>query len=423
MSNIYYSAKLHNNSSDITKASFDVTFDQPLLDDISKYKMTIQQFSLPTQMLPLLIYRDNYYQVGITWNNLKFFKTIPFVPVINLQPTVPDFYYLYSYTNLIKMINIAIYELFQDLKNSGFIPTTNYAPFIVYSEIKSQFYINFPRSDWERNSPSSTNPILYFNDNLYSLFDNFETFCYISGSSEAPNLNNIWYALQTSYTGYNNSFGFVPGYLGYSLPLQNTEFIVNYQEFSNLSSTLEPISILLTTSKIPTRPQNYNAVSNPVSNDVSDSVNGSSFSYQIQKPSDIRSRFIYHQQEQPTYWIDLLGSGPLKTLSFEFYWTNKKGEIYPIYIAEYESVEVVFVFQKIKNKVILQDMKDNQEQETQEQKNQPEVEDFSDQDIPEEEFWRRIDERFGKRQNSKTINVTNEDSKETNNFKPDKYPK
>jgi hypothetical protein len=350
MSNIYYTANLYNNVPDIAKAEFQVTLDQPLLDDMSKYQMTIQKFSLPTQLLPILVYRDDYYKIGVTWNGQRFLKQVPFIPTINIPTTSPDFLYLYSYVNLTKMINVAIYEIFQDLKTAGFSPSTDYAPFIVYDQSQGQFYINFPRTDWERNSTSSTNPILYFNENLNALFGNFETFCYISGSTESPDTNDIWFALITSFTGYNSNVGYVPGYLGYaSQPASpGLSFIVNFQEFSNLSSTLEPISILLTTSKIPIRAQNFNSPSqNPGS--YSSLPICTDFMYQIQNPSDIRTRINFLQLGKPTRWIDILGRGQLKTISFEFYWTNKRGEIFPLYIGEFESIEVVFIFKRIED--------------------------------------------------------------------------
>jgi hypothetical protein len=71
--------------------------------------------------------------------------------------------------------------------------------------------------------------------------------------------------------------------------------------------------------------------------------------YQIQNPSDIRTRINFLQLGKPTRWIDILGRGQLKTISFEFYWTNKRGEIFPLYIGEFESIEVVFIFKRIED--------------------------------------------------------------------------
>src|SRR6266404_5056867 len=139
---ISFTARASDTNALIT-LDYNVTKTQPIIERANEYYVTVIKFDIPLKSLPLAIMPIIPNQgnpnlstlvVGIRSAGVNYLRNVIYVPTINLPPPVQNapnqvitpYYYIYTYQNMISMINTALAGAFAD---SGLAGT---APYYIY---------------------------------------------------------------------------------------------------------------------------------------------------------------------------------------------------------------------------------------------------------------------------------------------------
>lgn len=403
---IYYNINMTGNPNEITTpANFYEERTQPILENPSDYYMSVIRFSLDGSLIPIFICPIIYntldpndinltpFIVTLRTATASYSQNVRYVPENNRTPLpVPpsdplgptpirgqdltsSYYYIYTYTRFIAMVNQAIQIAFNNLTNAepafagSFAPSFTFdsatrlitlhvtavdginTPFITpFNPMNNMTCANIP-PNYNQNNPSTiplgctlpqqfsfieNEPIqvppankiyLYMNESLFSYFDALETFTY----ADDPIKSQLFICRQF---------------------INNLDTATNsyfYTQQYNISSTWNSLgSIVFTTSHLPVQVEYI-----PSSSIVS--VNGTSnanfkpiltdFVPNLEETGSTRSRFIYYPSGQFRL-IDLHSQIPLRKIDLQMFWQDQYQNLYPLYISYNESNSVKLMFIK-----------------------------------------------------------------------------
>jgi hypothetical protein len=373
---IYYDLQFNNYQS-ITEEPSQLTFretrNSPIINDPSKYNMSIVRFDLDTISLPsyvaaiqpnqsnpnLMIYAINLsYWDGTTeitipptyliWTPSHKEASVPLPPSANSNGFQTDsiYYYGYCFQHICEILNTAFATAMTNLKAAVSLTGNNINtvlyPFVYFDNSDNKFHIVADNDHF--NYLSLNNHIrIYFNKALYGLLSSFPAL-----RNDKSNVNQNIY--QIRITGSKNKF------LTKNIYWDNSNSIVFIdfpQEYSTLSNFNPIASIIFTTSQIPVVPNQISAPlvfnnnqlvsdynqNNLTSQIITDMVNNDDFSY---KPN------LLYNPSAEFRRISLTSNRPLNNIDIMVYWKNKRGELKPFYVWSGGSASIKILFEKKK---------------------------------------------------------------------------
>lgn len=160
----YLNIELYNNTLQPIQAVYQSNLNQAILDDPSKFKLSVIRFLIPSSTIPIFLFptTPGYYKVTLTYSNTDFQTAVaysgntpnPYLP----QP-------VYHFQDMVTQINLAFQQSFNAL-NTTYPGVVTNPPYMVYDTVTQLFTIYVPT-----NYENTVN--IYMNSNLYSLFNNF----------------------------------------------------------------------------------------------------------------------------------------------------------------------------------------------------------------------------------------------------------
>lgn len=381
---VYYDARLlsplsqHKNKGTVptiinptnTIAVFSEQRSQAIIDDPSKYYLSIVRFTCGTDTLPLFIFPVcNSLQYDVGDDNVDesaFIVTLEYSGFIasarvywrpeDLSVGTPDvasdvnlyqtssYFYCYTYQHLCDLINTAFNNAFTILSGET-TPPTSFIPFIKYDRSKGVFDIvvdgaNYCNKNYD-GSDNSSQIQIYFNVYLYDLFFNVQADHIMNTYNPFQALaTNKDYLLRFETTGtnvYDNSTTilYYDPYQATPKPYADTVMIMNV-EWNIDSNICENMEMLFTTSQIPTGSQyvspyipyiNQTTSSNTFQKQLTDFA----VSPSVDATDSTRNVLTY----VPTVYryIDMNGTTPLTQLDIFIYWINNRGLVIPFYLS------------------------------------------------------------------------------------------
>lgn len=423
---IYYNIEMTGKFNSIsTPAVFIEDRTQNILDNASDYYMSVVRFSIDGSLIPIFVcpvipnpdepdpahpIDMNYtpFIVTLQTATASYSQHVRYVPESNVTPlpnppTVQygqdfsnSYYYVYTYTRFIAMVNQAIQVAFNNLViaepafvgsfapsftfdsvtrlitlhvtavdgintpfitpfvplgNQGTFPCGNSIPnynqnaFVGYSGIGCATVNTLNLAGNEPVQPPPANKIyFYMNEQLFSYFDALETFTYYDDPIKTqlficrPFINNL-------YVGTNP-----PNPLD---PQNNTYF---YTQQYNISSTWNSLqSIVFLTQSIPVQPE-YIPNSAIVTNTGSFQTTAkfrpiiTDFVPTLEEAGSTRSRFVYYPSGQFRL-IDLQSQLPLRKIDISIYWQDQLGNLFPVFISynESDTIKLMFIRKSLAN--------------------------------------------------------------------------
>lgn len=173
---VYINIQATNQGTNFEPMNFSISRTSYLIRNPQEYQMSLVRFQIPTLTLPLWFFNPSIdYKVTLGFNGAFASQNLIYVNT-NTASNYP--FGVWSYTDLCDMINTAILSAFNVIKlEPGF--TATFPPYIQYetalkcfSIIGDDKYIDV----FDYKSP--TVPHLYFNQNLFGLFNNFKSLNY-----------------------------------------------------------------------------------------------------------------------------------------------------------------------------------------------------------------------------------------------------
>jgi hypothetical protein len=359
--NITFTKSGKNDDSSIP-LEYNVTKTSPVVDNASEYYITVVKFNIPLQSIPILIFPAVPNQgnpnlspiiIGIR-NGVDFLQNVIYIPQTSFpvpvqsgpKQVITPYYFVYSYTHMIEMINIALQAAFINagLNNLG-TGISNIAPYFVYDAESGLFSLIVNNSF---NSP--TGPQIVFNYRLFQFLDNFDTI------DDFPNglfILKIYGVVNESmaydYYGITPPATVAPPFTPSAPPvfpvIPQPYFYKITQDSVNVSEW-NPIKILFLTTGLPITFEIIPATSSLNNDGVFSSLNIiTEFTPQIEKPGDARSIAYY---TAPGYGgvrlTDMTTNTPLYKIDVKIFWQDTSNNIYPVVIPSFSQANIKLGF-------------------------------------------------------------------------------
>jgi hypothetical protein len=307
--NIYYNVVISSeNSVDKTSegyplANFKENRVQPIIEYPENFELAIERFKIPTFSIPIMIWRENYYEVRMSYNGTTINKYLEFNP----DPLSQRLYgkVVYNYQQFIDSINEALADAFTDLKAiEGAAPPTE-APFVTYDGT-TQLCTLYGEQLYNNAIGAPDTIAVDFNESLFFLFPSLAAY-----SKFGPTPDSIYYELviksnRTNETTYNGK-----------------PYYTMLQEYSTLALWSDLQQIIFETSTIPVVPENNSGQTNITNQIVTD--------FEPLSGTAVRDSLIFFPQG-PLRWYSLKSKKPIRSIDIQVKWKDKLGVVRPVYV-------------------------------------------------------------------------------------------
>jgi hypothetical protein len=401
-SNVYYNIeikpKFGNGQTQVVEAIFSDFRNDVIISNPKNYFLSVIRATVPGNAIPIFIYPNNGIDGSRTVDNNFFSITlsdlttntdyqvfINYVSSYSYFPsTVEQYYYIFSFTSFIDMINTAFETAFNTLKNANISISPTIKPYMYYDPMTSLFSLIVQKN-------YINNIDIHLNSNLYKFFESFDV-DYFSFSS--PNGKDVKLRI------YNNDLNCTSGCPKYqqvgtsnnstaitsaglftihdvgatisgdhfdeyttitafidannatisqnatsngtvSAKIQHLDLLQIIQDYQTLTNWAQVQSIVILSSTLPVEsefvPIFYptNALNNQFSN-IGLSAESSQkiltdFEIPLSVGSDIRNVYSYTPTAEFRR-LSLTGSGDIKYIDVNIRWKDAKGETHPIFL-------------------------------------------------------------------------------------------
>lgn len=368
-----------------TICRYNVTKDQPILNNCSEYYASVLRFDIPLQNIPLYIMpivpntvvpeifpvgQPNLTPliIGIKLGNVPFSQNLKYVNFNSLSPplqnqltqVITPYYFCYSFQILIDMINTALAACHANFFSSN--PTV--LPPFLYLDPATSLLNLVVDILYTGLSPPYPYPVIYMNTLMFNYLSSFSNI-YI-GENQPNGMDYILklfnfgpypiYPTNNQVYNYNYTTT-IPsntdppvsystgGIYTYNYDVSNPSIIPIYyrytQEYSSLEYWYSLRRILLTTNSIPISKQYTNTQNNQSS--ASSVPILTDFNVPIEYIGSPRSIAFYLPESQYRL-IDMISHTPLRTIDLNVSWVDTNGNIYDLFIpyGQQASVKIGF---------------------------------------------------------------------------------
>ena len=303
-----------------TKAFYSTTKTQPILKNPANYHCFVERFDIPGYNLPCVIFDPaNPGKVTLEYNGDIQSANLVWVPRSDTPTTAEDYYWVYSPTHYLDMMNTAFEAAFAALAAP---PAGSNAPKISFNQKINKFQLYAEKAYYDL---SLANPItIRFNNPLYYRFPFWDY--------DAVGNPTDWLVQVTDY-------------------LQNREIIggVEYLTVTDdnyVGGFWSPVQSIVFTTNLPIRSSYTDFDSGGQAN------TGNTNTQPILTDFKLNPRFVRDQQTNILFIpqtsigvLDMVSNDPLKKITLELYWQDYTGNVHPISIPEdfHAGVKLLFV--------------------------------------------------------------------------------
>ena len=312
---IYYNIDIRRNDQNKGVAVFNETRVEPILNKPSDYELAVVRFSIPSQSIPIFIWRENAFKVTISYLNFDFSTTLQHIP--NTPVGSPfDFYgpSIWNYADLIDSINVGLLASFNAFVagTPAFTGKPTTAPYMIFNA-ETQLCSLIAEQAYDT---TIANPVyIYFNRNMINIFPALQNFDTDDGDKAA------WIRVKFNF---NNSF-VESGITYYEVK----------EEYTTLALWNDLQKILLETDAIPVRQELLGTQTNKLRKIITD--------FEPLSSINDRSQIQYFPQG-PLRFYDLISDYPLRDMNLNIRWETKDGRTFPLYLNEYDNATVKLYF-------------------------------------------------------------------------------
>jgi hypothetical protein len=318
LENIYYNLTIYGDEINpyFNKIESDITRTKPLINHPEDYLVGVERLSVSTINIPLFLWDDKEFIITLEYNDQDFT-----VPLQYVQTTIGTQLYgnsIYTYTQMLDILNKALLDAFNNLKTVYPTAPPTEAPYIIFNPSTKLFTLYA-----EQLYDSSTDTIkIYFNKELYSLFQSFPTFFSDDPSKVQILVYNQFLNSETINTKpYYKMIGSYPT-LSFWFDLQNievrTQSIPIYPDF-------EPTSLNQTVQKI----GDFNIVNSNIT----------------------QSQVFQYFLGSNVFWKSLIVSESLQRIQLKFYWVDKRGKAREMYQSSSDPTTLKLRFKNLYSEV------------------------------------------------------------------------
>jgi hypothetical protein len=309
---IYYNVRIDANEETRKHATFSVNRTQAIIENPEEYEMAVIRFALPLTSVPLIVFRDNYYKVSLTYGTSVYTENVVWVPNGN----VFDDKYIYIVRDFLDLINTSLATAFTSLKADYPAVTSTVAPFMSFSSISNLITLNAPTSYLADNIK------IYANEGLYLKMNTFHDF-YFQLPADGP--LNYQFVIQDLFD--NN------------VTYNGIDYIEATQQTATIGTMSDLKSIEFLTSSIPVNRELQGDQKNITTDFLTDFE-------PIESEKWYPGGVLSFYPQGPLRYIDLLAKDPMHRFDLVINWRTKDGTSYPYYLQGDQSLTIKVLFRK-----------------------------------------------------------------------------
>lgn len=316
--NTYINIDITNNNNNYQTINFNCEIDTNIFSDPNeKYMVAVSRFLLPISMVPILVFKDDYYYVTLS-NKLGPTQNFTETLLYSGNNIFNGEKYIYSYQEFLYSLNNALSQAFNNLKVAFPLYASTVPPRITYDAKTKLFSLTV--------EPSYFSEIdIFFNIPLYELFQNFEyqmiTFNIV------PDKKNVQFVLRNNYNNFVS-----PNY-------------VFVQELPSLDkwNSAKKIALYSDTLNIDNEFLQQTSISPEAQNERIDNSEQIITDYVLDFNSDINyvSYIPYFYR-----WHNILNT-MINSINIKCYWIDKQNKKRELYICNGEYASIKLIFRKI----------------------------------------------------------------------------
>jgi hypothetical protein len=356
---------------DDEEAVYNVTKNEIILDKCSDFYCSVARFTIPLNAVPLAICPIIPNQsdpnltpmiIGIEYPlsiiTDRFPKNLEYDPqnfyqapsqIGSQNQLVTDYYYIYSYQQIINMFNEALDLAWIASGLSVLFP--NYIPpYFFFTASTNLLTLVVPTCFVRTTSPATAIPKIFINNVSTNYLGGFNYFFNADNTIQG---NDYYFLFNDTPDQYYYPNGVaIPGGIAPTVGLPALPYYYSYtQEYSFLEYWTSLRRIIVSSNSIPVRNE-YLPSGNNLNNNIGNNANGANSSFPILtdfipniEMSSGDSRSIAYYIPSPQYrLIDLLSEGPLQTIDIKLYWEDKEGNFFPIFISPLQQASLKLGF-------------------------------------------------------------------------------
>lgn len=323
--------------SEYSRNNTSVLLEQPRL-----YKLSVDRFKIPSNTIPLLIAQSTgildelVYAFSMSSDGINFTSANVTFVGNGLQTTDPRYYYVYSYSRFIYMLNQTLKTLFNTVFTAAY-PTPapadpNYTvvpPHFEFDSVSQKLSLVVPEELFDTELPGATWK-LRFNFDLLRFFAGFESNIIINGQL---------YEFRT-YNRYNNNVTVtitdfdVP-------PNEITKIYLNMVADYNALSRWNELDSIQIITNLPVN-QQFVETADPSASTSSKPILTDFIVFYPDTNSYAATTIDYSTDERS--WFDLYGTSPIRNVQLTFLWVSYTGNTYPLYLSKGDAITLKLQF-------------------------------------------------------------------------------
>jgi len=330
---IYYNISIENNTREKKILKYEDTRTGVILEDPSKYQVAVARFNVPGIDIPITIFDDNEdLYVRLTYDGHAINQRVIYISrkTSDARKTTYE-QAIYSINQYLDIVNhaykLAIEELavicptFPPIDPSTGIPAIVLPPIFEYSPTTRliSFYVEGEFYNIA-NNPGSAYVGVLMNLALYSKFSTFDSYAVRNEIIyKPPPLQSYSEKFQQLIIRTSFEESSVPG------------FIKITQEYDSLSLMNDAHTIVFESAALPLSTEYI-----PPSSSARNSSRSIITDFLIPGVSNDRSDIQFTGSGLELRWIDLVSDIPLRSIDMTGYWQNKSGQLFPLFVPEYD---------------------------------------------------------------------------------------
>lgn len=413
---IYYNVIISNQNDYSIPAQFTENRVQAIVDDPTQYYLSIVRFLVPGQNVPIFVFAPTIYEnsqsgqpittpfsgvppnstlvpsysITLSYKGTDYQQFITLNPLTVTNPAGAGFFFIYSYQNMIDMINAAFASAYEAIITAAVSFPGEYPPYLTYNPVTQLITLNCETTAGayvvDPDNPSNGYCQIYMDNILYSFFESFENF--FNGEQYATNGKNyqilvknngtnvttpsispdikfpVW---QSTLTYFTNTVVFNPTDSKYytakvpnlgqrpdisapswglapSAPTPYTDKIYQMsQEFATLYNWNSFRNIVFTSGSIPIQAEYQPSLNGDGSQNYRRIL--TDFQPVVSEGPDARSYFQYYPQSEYRL-VSFTSNQPLRRFDLQIFWETNQNQLFPLLIPPYDEASIKFLFRK-----------------------------------------------------------------------------
>ena len=344
---IYYNTILHNKNRFVIPASTLDQRDRDILSTTNEWEMSITRFTIPTNLLPLLIIPDrtvNTYSVTLSCNGNDYQQFVPYTQSSFRGLYGREVQAYYDIQAFLDDVNSALLLAFADVLFNNPACVSTQPPRFYYDSVTSLIscYVDRGFIDGTLNGVS-----MYMNTILFNLF---QAFIAEYLPTPQPLGKDIRFKILDSNTlAISNVIPRVN--VPNAIANINVTLLQLQQTFICISNFFSVRSLVITTSQIPVQQEYLPNISSNLQNQNVSNTNRSIVSdFEIPAITDQNSfrTSITYIPTAEYRMISLLGDQSLNRVDFQVLFTDTNGLFYPLYLDVDKTISIKTMFRRKK---------------------------------------------------------------------------